>query len=61
MKVLICDGATIEARDVGEPIITLRALPGPSPFRRRGRWLAEDADARAELRALLDSGRVERV
>lgn len=52
MKLIYCDGAILEIRDIGPVIFRLRA--GRAPIKRHGYEILEDDEARKVLRELLD-------
>lgn len=54
MKLLTCNGCVLEIRDAGPVIFRLTA--GAVPLKAHGVRLLEDDAARAELRALLETG-----
>lgn len=55
MKIIHCDGRTLEVRDAGPVIMRLLAPPG-QPIKLNGWRLLEDDEAREVLRGLLDIG-----
>lgn len=54
MKLIICNGKELTVRDAGPVIFRLTA--GAVPLKAHGTRLLEDDVARAELRALLETG-----
>lgn len=59
MKLIWCDGKTLEVRDVGPIVYALRA--GAVPIKVNGYEILEDDQARDLLRELLATGLYERV
>lgn len=53
MKIIHCDGKTLEIRDAG-PVIMRLLAPSGQPIKLNGWRLLEDDEAREVLRGLLD-------
>lgn len=60
MKLIRCDGARYEIWDLGTLLVRLQMRPDGAPIRAHGTRVVEDEEARAELRALLDTGAYDR-
>jgi hypothetical protein len=60
MKLVICNGEKYEVWQTGALLVRLQMRPGGAPIRAHGTRLVQDDEARAELRALLDSGAYDR-
>lgn len=56
MKLLSCNGRTMEVRDVSDVLVRLTALPGGPPIKAVGDRIVGDDAAREELRALRATG-----
>lgn len=54
MKVLTCDGRTLEVRDAGP--VRFRMMAREAPIKAHGCRVVEDVEARALVRKLIDSG-----
>jgi hypothetical protein len=58
LKLIICNGRELEVRDLGPPLLRLRA--GAVPIKINGHLVVEDDEARRQIAALLATGLYQR-
>lgn len=56
MKLLFGNGKTLEVRDIGPSLITVRARPDGPPIKLNGYHMMTDEEAREKLKELMGSG-----